>query len=307
LRAEPFRCSSLSLELEEPIFGTASTATNWILVEQPGPWGWDAIRQSRLSRSVSTALRSVVRELVIRVVLIRRPGGRATSRGRHCYLIHSGPDTPWMEHAVLGRLDDLLDADLAALAAARPTGLGSMETDPLFLVCTNGARDPCCAERGRPLAAALDKEYDDRVWESSHIGGDRFAPNLVCLPQGVYFGRVAPEDGVRIGHGVEAGVLDLEHYRGRSCYPFEVQAAEYFARRRWGLTHIDDLRLIRRTEVGPNEIEVEFEGKADTRLVVRLRIAPAEPPRLLTCKSKSVSRPPRYEDLDRALPGGPRP
>ena len=289
------------------MFGTASTATSWILVEQPGPWGWDAIIQSRLSRSVAKALRSIVRELAIRVVLIRRPGRGPAPRGRHCYLIHSGPDTPWLEHAVLGRLDDLLDADLAALAAGRPTGLGSVETDPLFLVCTNGARDPCCAERGRPLAAALEREYDDRIWESSHIGGDRFAPNLVCLPHGLYFGRVSPEDGARIGREVEAGVLDLDHYRGRSCYPFEVQAAEYFARREWSLTRIEDLWPIRRTEVAPGEIEVEFESNADTRFVVRLMIGPAEPPRLLTCKSTSVSRPPRYEVLDQELPGGPRP
>ena len=277
------------------MFGTASTAKNWILVEQPGPWGWDAVVQSRVSRSVARALRSVVRELSIRVVLIRRPGLSPAPRGRHCYLIHSGPDTPWIEHAVLGRLDDLFDTDLARLAAGGTTGLGSVETDPLFLVCTNGARDTCCAERGRPLAAAMEKAFDDRVWECSHIGGDRFAPNLVCFPHGLYFGRVAPEDGARIAHQVEAGVLDLEHYRGRSCYPFDVQAAEYFARRALGLTRLDELRAVRRTEPRRSEVEVEFEGSAGSRFTVRLAVTPAEPPRLLTCKSTSPSRPPSYD------------
>ena len=282
------------------MFGTASTATSWILVEQPGPWGWDAIVQSRLSRSVAGALRSMIHDLAIRVALIRRPGRHPAPQGRHCYLIHSGPDSPWIEHAVLRRLDDLVDADLSELSAGRPTGLGSVETEPLFLVCTNGARDPCCAERGRPLAAALEKEYDDRVWECTHIGGDRFAPNLVCLPHGLYFGRVAPEDGGRIAHAVEAGALDLDHYRGRSCFPFVVQAAEYFARQQWSLTRIDDLRPVRRTVVAPNEVEVEFESNAETRFTVRVRTAPAEPPRLLTCKSTSVSRPPGYQALEQA-------
>ncbi|HEX2090601.1 MAG TPA: sucrase ferredoxin [Actinomycetota bacterium] len=300
MTAEPFRCSSFSLELGEPMFGTASTATQWILVEQPGPWGWDAVVQSRLSRRVAGAFRSMVRDLAIRVVLIRRPGRRPAPQGRQCYLIHSGPDTPWIEHAALSRLDDLLEADLSELSAGRPTGLGSVGHDPVFLVCTNGARDPCCAERGRPLAASLEREYGDRVWECSHIGGDRFAPNLVCLPHGLYFGRVAPKDGPRIAQQAVSGVLDLDHYRGRSCYPFEVQAAEYFARRQWRLTHIDDLRPIRRTEIRRGEIEVEFERKAETRFLVRLRIARAEPPRLLTCKSTSVSRPPRY-----VVPDGP--
>ena len=27
-----------------------------------------------------------------------------------------------------------------------------------------------------------------------HVGGDRFAGNLVCLPEGLYFGRVGPEE-----------------------------------------------------------------------------------------------------------------
>ena len=285
------------------MYGTASTATNWILLEQPGPWGWDALVQSRLSRSVARALRARVRDLAIRLVLLRRPG-RQPLRRRHCYLIRSGPDEPWMEHAHLGDLGDLLDADLPGFATGRPTGLGTLDAAPLLLVCTNGARDPCCAERGRPLAAALEKEFAGRVWECSHIGGDRFAPNLVWFPHGLYFGRVSAANGSRVARGVEAGVLDLEHYRGRSSSPFDVQAAEYFARRTWGLTALDDLAAARRTEVGPGEIEVEFEGRAGSRYTVRLAIRPAEPPRLLTCKSTSTSRPPRYEHLQARPPPG---
>ncbi len=279
------------------MYGTASTAANWILLEQPGPWGWDALLQSRLSRGVARQLRARVRDLAIRVVLLRRPG-RQPVKGRHCYLIHSGPDAPWMEEARLDQLGDLLDVDLAALGGGHPTGLGTVQSDPLFLVCTNGARDPCCAERGRPLAAALEKAFEGRVWECSHIGGDRFAPNLVCFPHGLYFGRVAPEEGARIARGVEAGVLDLEHYRGRSSYPFDVQAAEYFARRAQGFTRIDDLTMVRRTEVGPHEIQVEFAVRDGSHITLRLSITPAEPPRLLTCKSTSPLRPPRYEVLD---------
>ncbi|MDP8956559.1 MAG: sucrase ferredoxin [Actinomycetota bacterium] len=288
------------------MYGTASTATNWLLVEQPGPWGWDAIIQSRLSRVAARALRAMVRDLAIRVVLLRRPGRSARPQGRHCYLIHSGPDDPWIEHAVLKSMDELLGVDTAALSAGRPTGLGDVETDPLVLVCTNGARDPCCAERGRPLAAALEKEFDDRLWECSHIGGDRFAPNLVCFPHGLYFGRVSPDNAGRIAREAEAGVLDLEHYRGRSCYPFEVQAAEYFARRAWDITGVDDLSPVRRREVRPGEIEVEFEGRAGNYFVW-VAIEPAEPPRLVTCKSTTPSRPPNYDLLAKASPVGNRP
>ena len=35
---------------------------------------------------------------------------------------------------------------------------------------------------------------DGWVWQSSHVGGDRFAGNLVVLDDGVYYGRVEPSD-----------------------------------------------------------------------------------------------------------------
>ena len=56
---------------------------------------------------------------------------------------------------------------------------------PLVLVCTNGRHDPCCATFGRPLARVLrEGAQRDDVWECSHIGGDRFAANIVILPEG---------------------------------------------------------------------------------------------------------------------------
>ena len=301
MASEPFRCSRFSRELREPLYGTASTATNWILLEQPGPWGWDAPIQSRLPRSVARALRSATRDREIRVALLRRPGRRKT-QGTHCFFIHSGPDAPWMERAQLGQAEEILEADLSELAAGRPTGLGALHSEPVFLVCTNGARDPCCAERGRPLAAALQKEFGDRVWESSHIGGDRFAPNLVCFPHGVYFGRVAPSDGPRLAMEVDQGLLSLDHYRGRSCYPFEVQAAEYFARRDFRLHGLDDLRFVRRHDANRGEVEVEFGGPDDSRITVRVAIGLASPPRLLTCKSTTLSQPPSYDLMSEAQP-----
>jgi hypothetical protein len=166
----------------------------------------------------------------------------------------------------------------------------------LFLVCTNGARDRCCAERGRPTAGALGTLFPGRVWESAHIGGDRFAPNIVSMPHGLYFGRVGPEQAVRVASDIARGVIDLDHYRGRSCYAFEVQAAEYFARRELQLTGIDDLTLkARRESPGDPVAELEFATSSGGGVVVRVTIGDAEPPRLLTCKSTELVRPPRYE------------
>ncbi|HEU5385864.1 MAG TPA: sucrase ferredoxin [Streptosporangiaceae bacterium] len=45
----------------------------------------------------------------------------------------------------------------------------------MALVCTNGKRDRCCAVRGRPVAAAIADATGWDTWESSHLGGHRFA------------------------------------------------------------------------------------------------------------------------------------
>ena len=136
--------------------------------------------------------------------------------------------------------DELLGVDLAAALAGGETGATAVD-GPLYVVCTHGKRDRCCALQGLPLYDALRRETDPgRVWQSTHVGGDRFAGNLVVLPHGLYYGRVAPADAARVLAAHAAGEVELDHYRGRSAYPFPVQAAERALRESEGLLGIDD-------------------------------------------------------------------
>ena len=152
-----FRCSHASEAADEPLFGTASTITNWLLVEHPGPWGERALHHARLPDGLGDTLLRRERELRIRVLLIRRHG-RAAGGAPACFAIHTGPDRPWMERADLDDVRDVATLDLDALGSGRSVGLTPVET-ALFAVCTHGRRDPCCAERGRPLASALSQAY----------------------------------------------------------------------------------------------------------------------------------------------------
>jgi hypothetical protein len=278
------------------MFGTASTVTNWVLLEQPGPWGHTAVLESRLPVRVARALWRRARDLELRLILLRR-SGRREANDRHCYLVHTGPDRPWMESVNLAGPEDLLDIDLELVAEGRRPGAGREEHGPLFLVCTNGRRDPCCAERGRPVAASLVPTFGDAVWECSHIGGDRFAGNLVCFPHGVYFGRVGPAEAPTVAREYAQGRLSLDHYRGRSCYPFDVQAAEYYVRRRLDLTGVEQITLVDRVDAGDGHARVTFlAGGRPVALVVRPR--PTDQPRPLTCYAEHLSRPSVYESLD---------
>ena len=54
------------------------------------------------------------------------------------------------------------------------------------------------------------------VWECTHVGGDRFAANMVVLPTGDMFGRLDADTAPDVLTAYAAGRLLAEHHRGRS-------------------------------------------------------------------------------------------
>jgi hypothetical protein len=183
----------------------------------------------------------------------------------------------------------------AELPALGDDGRWRTHTPPLVLVCTNGRHDPCCATFGRPLARALRAE-DDRgeVWECSHIGGDRFAGNLVILPEGLYFGRCDGDSAKRVLAAYAGGKIDLDSYRGRSVRGFYEQAAEFFVRRELGLAAIDAVGQVRRAgEPGKFDVGVIADGEDRTlRVIVERTEGHASTP--ITCTGPVGLRVPSY-------------
>jgi hypothetical protein len=237
------RCAARSQARGESMSATASTVRRWLLLEHHGPWGERALLDARLPEGLGRQLRRLDRRLGIRVLLIRRPDRDVPDAGS-CFAISSDPDRTWIERARLRRRRDVLDLDLEAFARGERLGLDSYD-GPLFAVCTHGRHDPCCAERGRPLAQWLSVTHPEQTWESTHVGGDRFAANLVAFPHGWYFGRVEADAGPVIADAYLDGRVDLAHARGRSCFPIDVQAAELFLRTVRGLDALDDVTLRR--------------------------------------------------------------
>jgi hypothetical protein len=279
------------------MYATASIVRNWLLVEHPGAWGPVALTDSGLPAHLSDGLAAISSQVGIRVLLVRRPV-RPDDSSRHCFVAHSGRHGRWIEERVVDDLDELLEVDFSPMHHGRRVGFGTLRPDPLYLVCTNGRHDQCCANLGRPVARALHARRDGRVWESSHFGGDRFAGNLVCLPHGLYFGRLSPEDALRVVDGYEHGVVDLEHYRGRAGEPFPAQAAEHFLRMREGMVGVGDLLVTGHRPLGDGVVEVRFDAAAGRSYDVRVRVLPAAHPRQLACRSQTEARPPTYALVD---------
>ena len=275
-----FRCAGASVLRDEPIAGTASTVRAFLLLEFTGAWGVDALRDARLPDGLGERLRVAAAAAQVRVLLARRPDRSGTEDVR-VFAAHAHPVGPWLETTALTDVHGVLDLDLAALGAGRSPGLTRVDGS-LFCVCTHGRHDACCAERGRPVAAALETAHPEETWEVTHIGGDRFAANLVVLPHGLYYGRLDPVAALGVAGGHLAGELDLDHLRGRSGLAMPVQAAEIGLRRRLEETRNDAVRFLgatRRDDVTEARFDV-----AGTTYAVRVRTSRGDTQRL-TCQA----------------------
>ncbi|SDR99218.1 hypothetical protein SAMN04489717_1265 [Actinopolymorpha singaporensis] len=259
----PDACSILSATYDEPIAGSAATATTWLCIEQPGPWGADALVESHLDVELGGELAARAKGTGVRIQLIRRPGRHADAHppatlpgGRRVFVAHTRPGATWLRAAVVDDPHSLLDLDLAALAAGEePREWGERVAGPVLLVCSNGRRDLCCALVGRPLAGELARRHaadvtdpaggahtGGTVWETTHTGGHRFAPTAVLLPTGYLYGRLDVDFAEHVLAEARAGRMVTERCRGRSTWSAPGQVAELAVRERTGEADPDAVR-----------------------------------------------------------------
>jgi hypothetical protein len=132
------------------------------------------------------------------------------------------------------------------------------------------------------------------VWQSTHVGGDRFAGNVVVFPHGLYYGRVDPADTAGLVAAQASGSLDLDRYRGRAGHSCQVQAAEHAIRESEGLLGIDDLSLVGSEPHGEDAWRVRFRKPDGTVQEADVAASLADEPVYLTCESAKPTRARRY-------------
>lgn len=289
MRRDSNSCSASSETLAEPLAGTAATARAWLCLEQSGPWGREALLESRLDAALGSELSARAEASGVRVQLIRRPGERRdAARAQRVYLANADAGRSWLRAGELTDPAELLDLDFDRIAAGAHDGWGGPAQGPVLLVCTNGRRDQCCAVHGRALAAELAKRYGDSVWETSHTGGHRFAPAAVLLPSGYTYGRLDAHGAEAALSAAEAGKVTIAGCRGRSAWSHRGQAAELAVREFAGEYLIDSIRVIDGLQVTETTHEVLVRHEDGRAWTVTTSERELDPPRPNSCGKGSV-------------------
>jgi hypothetical protein len=188
------RCSTLAQSQNADPIGTAGTQRGYLVVEHRLPWPSDAAQMRDLSPHIAEAAR---RQWRLQVVAMR-PGDQRPLVARY-----------WRD-------------------AEAFTGFESDATGRHVLICTHGRRDACCGSAGTRLFQEVGGSVDGvEFWRSSHLGGHRFAPTALVLPEGTMWAHL----DARVLVGIATRTLDvneaLGHYRGcTGLAEPEVQAAD---------------------------------------------------------------------------------
>lgn len=243
------------MSVGEQIIGSAPHTNFWIMLGYTQSMESKALEQATLPEPVRSHLK-LIRDTIPRskILLIRH---RATG-AIPLYVARTSQDNPALYRFDLEQYEDVLSLDLTPLASDAVATQPSQVMDPIWLICTNGKRDPCCSQWGVPLFNSLQKMRSDRVFETSHLGGHRFAGNAVCLPDGIYYGRLTSEAAEDFLSAQENKEILLDNYRGRVCYPPIAQAGEYYLRSQTNNAKIDAFKLVEVTQASETNWKVQF-------------------------------------------------
>lgn len=215
------------------LYGTMKPARYWLLLEYNQPFAERALEAAPIPQAVKDKLMAFANS---RTLLIRQPGLTAEADGKiRFYLVDAGATQPAYLQYDLANYTDLLALDFECLAQ---DDAAAWQTAPLYLVCTNGKRDVCCAVQGLPLYRALSEIVGDAVWQVNHFGGHRFAAVTLLFPHALAYGRLDQYDAPDLAQSYADGRVLLKHFRAQASVPKPVQVAEYFLRQ-----DLEEMRL----------------------------------------------------------------
>ncbi len=221
-------CAPFSKSVGESSIGSAPAWDRCLIIETSRPWSGAVETSLTFPAPVLETMERAAKGGDETRLLCVAPDPEYSEAGRVNVMLFSRPERQFSRYdkdeyrAPREIVPALVDALLT-----RNGGLDRFETYRRdtsavrdVLVCTHGSRDACCAAMGYPVYQVLRRRLAPsmnggmRVWQSSHLGGHRFAPNILDLPEGRSWVRPEEDDlDALINHTRPAG--EMTHlYRG---------------------------------------------------------------------------------------------
>jgi hypothetical protein len=255
------------------MFATAQHKQVWLLLEYSGPWGARATSDNDLPSQVQSWLDAQMETTVDdgRVQFIKRGTAQSPENDLTLFVAIARERQPILYRFTLDNYEALRELSVGSIMT-RPHEYESRRwPTPQYLVCTNGKRDRCCALYGLATREALEAAVPDAVWETTHVGGHRFAANVITFPDATYYGRVQEEDAAALVRARTRGEIYLPRLRGRACYDQPVQAADYYLRHEVGATTLDAFTLRSTTTETGDSYGVTFDAADRVSYTLRLQ------------------------------------
>ncbi|MGD1873515.1 MAG: sucrase ferredoxin [Mastigocoleus sp.] len=238
-----FFCSDNSRKVGENIIGTASNNETYILIECPQPWVSNAFASKWVPENLNVLVKEVKQsKLPIKFLLIANNSSHKVNKTT--LLIYE--KKKGFISGYSKREFQLESIEQAAITFKKwfagksvPYEVESnIKRD--ILICTHGSHDKCCARYGNPFyfygsQMISDLGWDEvRIWKSSHFGGHRFAPTMIDLPDGRYYGRLDNNSFESVlSH--TGNIENLKNqYRGWGILPKPLQVMEQELMLRYG-------------------------------------------------------------------------
>lgn len=278
-------CALAGADAGESTYGSAAARTDaWIGLEVPAAWAAKAWESAEISAELRAHVDGFVERTDGARIQLIKPVHAEARRERTVILASTRQGRAAVTEIHVDALDDLrawdLDAAMAELRAGRLPAGTRAPTRPIAWVCTNGKRDRCCAKWGLPVAEALAAEPTVATWQTTHLGGHRFAATLLWLPDGLCFGRLtADEIPDFVAAARSRRIARIERLRGRTAHGEAEQAAECLVREREGILGFDDVEVISSHDDGDvTHVTLRVEGGGRTVVVAREAVGTTAPP-----------------------------
>jgi len=188
-------CSVLSRNSAEPLAGTAPFARHFVFITWPKKyWQYEALEAKG---GFPQGLKKWMKEQSevngkISIRLVSRAG-----LGQDKVEIYIYPEKYCYSNVLPSQIPAVLESYFrdGITAAFSPAPI---EGEQIF-ICTHGRHDKCCAKFGQELADKMRYHVSRQktaveVWDSSHLGGHRFAATMIDFPAGRAYGHLSADE-----------------------------------------------------------------------------------------------------------------